>query len=299
MSSGRPVPALGAVEVIAARRGLVAQGHLDGLDRRGRRGRLGADGVGADRDDGRARDDLGPCEEAAGDHALGHDDGVAVGLDVDGVRDDPGAETHGHPGRDVLALGARADEDGDGGDPGRQLDHRLGLGNREVGRRLGGGHGIHPGGAVLAEGGDDGIGGRAEDDGAGLAEPAGGGEQLEGGLADTGVGGLGEDEDFAHGCWLLRPAQMNPRAARNSATWVGAVPLVDDDGAGLARRGGGDVEDLDGRGGRADLGRVDPEVGEGEGHDRLLLGGHDRLEGGVAGLAGLVGDRDDRRQAHA
>ena len=45
--------------------------------------------------------------------------------------------------------------------------------------------------------------------------------------------------------------------------------------------------------------RVDPDVREREGLDGLLLGQHDRPEGGVARLVGLVGDRHDRRQRGA
>ena len=68
-----------------------------------------------------------------------------------------------------------------------------------------------------------------------------------------------------------------------------------------AVRAGAGATSSDPGGGRRepDRGRVDPDVGEREGLDRLLLGQHDRPEGRVAGLVGLVGDRHDGGQLGA
>ena len=49
----------------------------------------------------------------------------------------------------------------------------------------------------------------------------------------------------------------------------------------------------------ADLAGVDADVGERPGLQRLLLRRHDPLEGGVAGLAGLVGHREHQRRGRA
>src|SRR5213080_972886 len=75
--------------------------------------------------------------------------------------------------------------------------------------------------------------------------------------------------------------------------------LVLDDLAGGARRAGRGVDDLGPRGARADLTRVDTQVAQRPGLERLLLGGHDPLERRVAGLTGLVGDREDQRHGAA
>src|SRR4051795_7726327 len=88
---------------------------------------------------------------------------------------------------------------------------------------------------------------------------------------------------------LLRGEELDQRRGARAV-------LVLDDLAGGARRAGGRV--LDGGPGRVepDLARVDAQVAERPGLERLLLRGHDALERRVAGLAGLVGDREDDRQ---
>src|SRR4029453_786245 len=70
---------------------------------------------------------------------------------------------------------------------------------------------------------------------------------------------------------------------------LGAVALVGDLDALALRRAAGEVEHLAGGAGQADGGGVDAEVGQGQRHDRLLLRGHDPLEGGVGRL--VVGSR--------
>src|SRR3954468_5097709 len=72
-----------------------------------------------------------------------------------------------------------------------------------------------------------------------------------------------------------------------------AVTLIGDLDALALGRTTGEVEHL--RGGRcqADAGRVDAEVGQRLRLDRLLLRGHDPLEGGVARLVDGVPGRDD------
>src|SRR5919107_5780731 len=59
----------------------------------------------------------------------------------------------------------------------------------------------------------------------------------------------------------------------------GAVALVGDLDTGALGRAAGEVEHLAGGGGQADGGRVDAEVGQRLLLHRLLLGGHDPLEG--------------------
>ena len=78
-------------------------------------------------------------------------------------------------------------------------------------------------------------------------------------------------------------------------SWASA--LVVDDLAGLTGGclGGGD--DLLAGAGPTDGGRIDPECGEVEFVDRLVLGRHDPLERRVAGLDDAGGDRDDTGQA--
>src|SRR3712207_3882165 len=77
---------------------------------------------------------------------------------------------------------------------------------------------------------------------------------------------------------------------------VGAVALVGHLDAGALRRARGEVHDLGGGVGEAHLPGVDPQVGQRPALDRLLLRGHDPLEGGVARLVDRVPGGDDRRQ---
>src|SRR4051794_39687682 len=75
-----------------------------------------------------------------------------------------------------------------------------------------------------------------------------------------------------------------------------AVALVGDLHALALGRAAGEVEHLAGGVGQADAARLDTEVGERLGLHRLLLRGHDPLEGGVARLVDRVPGRHDRRQ---
>src|SRR3954465_9380331 len=77
---------------------------------------------------------------------------------------------------------------------------------------------------------------------------------------------------------------------------LGAVALVGDLHALALGRAAGEVEHLAGGVGQADAARLDTEVGERLGLHRLLLRGHDPLEGGVARLVDRVPGRHDRRQ---
>src|SRR6478609_5004738 len=88
---------------------------------------------------------------------------------------------------------------------------------------------------------------------------------------------------------LLRGEELGQRRGARAV-------LVRDDLAGHARRAGGGVLDRGPRGVEADLARVDPDVAERPGLERLLLRRHDALERRVARLAGLVGDRQHQRQ---
>src|SRR3954464_5719019 len=75
-----------------------------------------------------------------------------------------------------------------------------------------------------------------------------------------------------------------------------AVALVDDLHALALRRAAGEVEHLAGGVGQAHRPGVDAQVGQRLGLDRLLLRGHDPLEGGVARLVDRVPGGDDRGQ---
>src|SRR6478609_4968509 len=91
---------------------------------------------------------------------------------------------------------------------------------------------------------------------------------------------------------LLRGEEVGERLGARAV-------LVLDDLAGGARRAGRGLDDLGPRGVRADLTGVDTQVAQRPGLEGLLLGRHDPLEGRVAGLAGLVGDREDQRHGAA
>src|SRR5581483_7101775 len=70
-----------------------------------------------------------------------------------------------------------------------------------------------------------------------------------------------------------------------------AAAFIGHDDALGARRRDGRVEHLRPGAGRADLGRLDRDRGGVQALHRLLLGGHDPLEGGVARLVDLLDHR--------
>jgi hypothetical protein len=74
-----------------------------------------------------------------------------------------------------------------------------------------------------------------------------------------------------------------------------AVPWVLDLLTGLPRGPGGEVDDLGGGAGGADLTRVDTQIGQGVVGHRLGLGGHDALERRVAGLVDALDHADHGR----
>ena len=88
---------------------------------------------------------------------------------------------------------------------------------------------------------------------------------------------------------------MTLRPSRKADDLVEGLAVVLDDLAGLAGGRVLDGDDLLAGAGRADLGGVEAEVGDRQLVDRLGLGRHDPLEGGVAGLDHAGGDGHDGR----
>ena len=130
----------------------------------------------------------------------------------------------------------------------------------------------------------------------GSPEPAGDGQQLEGGLADRAVDVVDENQDFSS-CRSPAAPQMNFLAARNSTSAAAPEPPSSLT-ISPAVRGGralGPSTSVQAAA-RPTCAGVDAQVGQRPGLHRLLLRGHDPLEGRVAGLAGLVGHRQHQRQ---
>ena len=203
--------------------------------------------------------------------------------------------------RPAISLPSNGGRDQDRGGRGLlgQLLQRLGLRGHQVALDLGVVDDVDLLGAVLLHllGRVGGLVGRADEDRGGLAETLGDGEELVRRLADRAVDVVDQNQNFRHAA--VAP-QMNFLEARNSVSAVAPEPSSSLTISPAVRGGRAVVSSTSVHAtDRPTSPASTPRSLERPGLQRLLLGRHDALERRVAGLAGLVGDREHQRHGAA